>query len=454
MKKLLLIIAIALAGAGLYAENAKPYLQQRSLYQQLVAINSNWAKYISDTGIWSRPVAFADDQEYITTDLLLVEAFLRQRDVSGLSQELKKARMHNLDEFHTYIMAGRFPMNYDHEERRPCFIDRDGGVCAVGNLLVQSGQGRLAGYIAKNYEYACVKEINVEGLVKWQQASGLTLEELALIQPSYDWGGRKGYRSTPKFTLSPLYCFDVFAINTQRDLFSIRPENYRHMYSCAYGLEFTKMFKNDRDWQWLTGCFFSSSQYVHRVEGAFGTSAQYGQILTQLNPEYISVPLMLGYMDENSHSRTIIRFGYRADFLYDFRSSVLWFGNVTPADLAFYSFNKNDYSKMRSNIQLGLSFEKNFDWGDERLWLRFSPEISFQATPDQKNARELSYKPIVCVVKTGLVYDLSPNKNTKVRQRRIDRRKRREARKVRKQQLREKKKKEKEEKETQKKKEG
>lgn len=76
------------------------------------------------------------------THLAYVEKLLRAADISHLSPELRQKREMMLDLLHEYREAGSFPCNYDYPgERCPCFIDREGRICAVG-YLVEKTAGR------------------------------------------------------------------------------------------------------------------------------------------------------------------------------------------------------------------------------------------------------------------------------------------------------------------------
>jgi hypothetical protein len=441
MKKIVSLVSFSLIISITFASR-EPYKEVRTLYQHLVAINSNWAKYITEDGIWKEKVAFADDHSLVSTDLFLVEEFLRSRDVSGLSAELQEARERNLDEFHAYIVAGNFPVNYDHEERRPCFIDKDGGVCAVGNLLVRSGQQDLAHYIAANYEYAYVHEMGVEQLAEWQKHSGLTAAELDLVQPSYGW--KNSYSSTGINAIGLVYGVNVVSINTHRNIFSSLPESYRHMYSYSYGVSLSRAIRKNK-MLFETGCYFISDQYLHTVEGNLGPNGQYGKILTEFNPEYIGIPVFLGFGDMRSESRSMVKLGYRADIFQDLRSTMIPIGVNDPKTLMEYTIYSKGYSKVRHNLLLNFSFDHQMDMGKQRMWVHFEPAISFQLNNDQTDHSILGYKPVVLALNTGVNYNIP--QNPKHNQRKADRKKRRDAKKVRKQQLKDKKKKEQEEKE-------
>lgn len=114
-----------------------------------------------------------------------VEGILRARDVSHLPHALQAARERYLDRLHAYAVRGIFPRNHERPYYAPCFIDRDGHECAVAHLMMSSGQHDAAVKIATVANYAYVPEMKFSELDNWAQQTGLSGEELALIQPSY-----------------------------------------------------------------------------------------------------------------------------------------------------------------------------------------------------------------------------------------------------------------------------
>ena len=122
----------------------------------------------------------------ITTHLQYVEARLRAKAVSALSPTQRASRSKLLDLLHTYWTAGVFPNNYDHPtERKPCFIDRDGNICAVGYLVAETAGRDVAESINSMFQYANIFDMDLPALSKWVAASGLSMEECAMIQPTY-----------------------------------------------------------------------------------------------------------------------------------------------------------------------------------------------------------------------------------------------------------------------------
>lgn len=131
------------------------------------------------------PNQYTDDNLRIKTHLAYVESILLKKDISTLTPVQKKKRMRCIRLLHRYWVAGVFPENTKYEDRRPCFIDGKGSICAVGYLVEQTAGRALAEYINSRFQYAYIKEINLPELGNWVLQSGLTLEECAMIQPAY-----------------------------------------------------------------------------------------------------------------------------------------------------------------------------------------------------------------------------------------------------------------------------
>lgn len=133
-----------------------------------------------------KPDAATDNELRIRTHLEYVEHLLRNKDVGELTAELKANRNLMLDLLHQYWTNGVFPKNYDYaEQRKPCFIDKDGTICAVGYLVEQTTSRQVAENINSKFKYDEVLAMNDAVLEKWVSNSGLTKEECAMIQPTY-----------------------------------------------------------------------------------------------------------------------------------------------------------------------------------------------------------------------------------------------------------------------------
>ena len=133
-----------------------------------------------------KPTAKTDEALRIKTHLEYVENLLRQKDISNLTLEQQEKRKNLLDLLHEYWTAGIFPRNYDHTDKRvPCFIDKDGKICAVGYLVEQTAGRQSAEKINDNHKYDKLLAMNDRLVDSWIKTSGLTKKECAMIQPTY-----------------------------------------------------------------------------------------------------------------------------------------------------------------------------------------------------------------------------------------------------------------------------
>ena len=129
-----------------------------------------------------------DETLRIKTHLAFVENLLRSRSTEHLTKKQKNNRKKMLDLLHDYRTAEAFPSNHDYEnQRRPCFIDDEGNICAVGYLVEQTAGYDAAALINEDFKYEYVMKMESEALVEWVEQSGLSVEECAMIQPTYGW---------------------------------------------------------------------------------------------------------------------------------------------------------------------------------------------------------------------------------------------------------------------------
>lgn len=133
------------------------------------------------------PGDHASEQIRIQTHLSYVEQILRAASVHRLTRKQQRNREVVLGLLHNYWSTAVFPKNYDHPGRRPCFIDRDGNICAVGYLIEKTESRQLAEKINKKHQYAFLLDMKEEVIRQWADKNGLTEEECAMIQPSYGY---------------------------------------------------------------------------------------------------------------------------------------------------------------------------------------------------------------------------------------------------------------------------
>jgi hypothetical protein len=155
----------------------------------------------------------ASDEEWtrIVTHLRFVEAELRARDVSHLPYAARQARVLNLQRLHEYWTAGLFPRNRPGTARTPRFVEPAAPalvsprrVCAVGALAeADLGAAAIDGIGAK-YTFNEIHDIHDPAFLAWAKGSGLSLDELAMIQPTYDF-------ENPEFEQHKRHVQDVLA---------------------------------------------------------------------------------------------------------------------------------------------------------------------------------------------------------------------------------------------------
>ena len=177
MKKLFIYLLLG-CGLGACQQPAAPLATD-----QVNALVGN-AGYVAATG--HAPTTRTNDDARVRAHLAFAERRLRQKSAGGLSPALAARRAHLLDLLHRYWVAGVFPRNYDFPgERRPCFIDRNGRLCAVGYLVAETGGRAAAERINAVHQYDLIADMHTPVLDQWVQHSGLTEAEYALIQPTY-----------------------------------------------------------------------------------------------------------------------------------------------------------------------------------------------------------------------------------------------------------------------------
>lgn len=152
-----------------------------------------------------------DEDERIAVHLAYVEGLLRAEEVTGLSPELREARAQNLSRLRAYLEARRFPRNDDHpDRRRPTFVDSQQRICAVGALMAHDLGRDAVIAMAPSIKYDFIEEIRAPIFLTWAARSGLTLRELAMIQPSY-WDRPRP--RPPEVVLNTQRAWTIFATN-------------------------------------------------------------------------------------------------------------------------------------------------------------------------------------------------------------------------------------------------
>lgn len=179
------LLLLPLITTQLLAQTPLPPQQPASLYQHLLEINQQWSKYAVPEAWKTETMTFHSDRARIAEHLFRVHSILKQRPVSHLTDAQVENRQELLAALERYAETGQFPINTHHAFRIPYFIDDYGTACAVGHLLIQSGQEDFAQQIRQEMNYAYIAEMPYSALGTWANEQGFTGDELAWVQPGY-----------------------------------------------------------------------------------------------------------------------------------------------------------------------------------------------------------------------------------------------------------------------------
>jgi hypothetical protein len=178
MKTLFLILTLTIGSKSI--DKATPTFDRSQAVNPLIGDISYEKKF------GCKPNSLTDNFLRIQTHLEYVEGILRKKDVSHLSVTLQKKRTNILNKLHQYWTKGIFPKNYDYpNQRKPCFIDKDENICAVGYLIEQTTSRQVAESINENYKYDYLLDMDDAVIDQWIVSNGLTKQECAMIQPTY-----------------------------------------------------------------------------------------------------------------------------------------------------------------------------------------------------------------------------------------------------------------------------
>jgi hypothetical protein len=112
---------------------------------------------------------------------------LRAASTSHLSSGRAAERARVIDHLGRYRDAGQFPKNRKHiGELVPTFVDIDGTHCAVAELMRVSGATDIIDTVHAANNHVLVDQLRGDVvLLDWLDQAGVTVDELARIQPSY-----------------------------------------------------------------------------------------------------------------------------------------------------------------------------------------------------------------------------------------------------------------------------
>ncbi|MEL6343530.1 MAG: hypothetical protein AAFV53_10375 [Myxococcota bacterium] len=95
---------------------------------------------------------------------------------------LRAERQRRLNDLSTYAAAGQFPQKDGVPGWHHQFLDANDVPCAVASLIWTSGHEALVRTTAETQNDVILSELEAGPLVEWVLTSGLTMEEVAVIQ--------------------------------------------------------------------------------------------------------------------------------------------------------------------------------------------------------------------------------------------------------------------------------
>jgi hypothetical protein len=153
----------------------------------LLEVNTQWITMDPAVLHDQRTVAFASEAARIAEHLHRVGDRLAARTPLSLGEGPYQRRLALLDTLEAYADRGLFPQNLTVPGRAPVFVDEGGTACAVGQLMIGSGHATLAERIRNEMNLAYIHAIALPEVAVWARDHGFTIDELAWIQPTYDF---------------------------------------------------------------------------------------------------------------------------------------------------------------------------------------------------------------------------------------------------------------------------
>jgi hypothetical protein len=149
-----------------------------TVHQRLCEVNAEWNK-VEPTGDLLAPAHYDSERALLKDHLRRVEARLRAVESSSA------ARARTLDHLREYIATQECPLNETQPTRVPVMIDSLGRHCPVAALMAWDGQDALVREVARTTNNALVRDLTDPRFLEWAHRSGLSIDELASIQPAY-----------------------------------------------------------------------------------------------------------------------------------------------------------------------------------------------------------------------------------------------------------------------------
>jgi len=158
-----------------------------SVFDHVSRVNSEWKNPVFSVDAFrnERSDDALAERRLVQLHLQSVIRLLKTRSITGLSANQLQARANNIALLAGYAEAGSFPRNITHRGRIPVFVDDRNVPCAVGYLMLLAGYTDFVGETRTNVNNIYIRQIKSDVFTKFHAESGLTLDELALIQPGY-----------------------------------------------------------------------------------------------------------------------------------------------------------------------------------------------------------------------------------------------------------------------------
>lgn len=237
------------------AKNTVP----NNLYEQLCEVNQEWYKNRSiakKLGFLQAPT-IQNEQDLLVFHIQTLEKIFLNRKNHHLNNAQKIQRQINLKVLNEYWKRRDCPRNYYLPYRNPVFIDHEGRYCAVGYLMLKSGKKEFCETVQKNNNFVYVRQIKSPEFAQWQAESGLSLDELAWIQPGYDPQvkfevvGRLGVDRAPRFVDSAQATNIYLPRYDNKDMFGFQRMFWGYRIDGSKALKKYKRYQGKPDWKTL-----------------------------------------------------------------------------------------------------------------------------------------------------------------------------------------------------------
>ncbi|MEZ4757225.1 MAG: hypothetical protein R2817_10400 [Flavobacteriales bacterium] len=179
-------VAFSLAIIGTITAQLAPE-RSELIGRHMLAVNAEWSTMVPSMIDDGQLVSFASDAVRIAEHLRRVADRLGARTPISAEQVNYHRRHMLLDTLQAYAHRGVFPANDALPGRTPVFIDDHGTACAVGYLMIASGHEGLAERIHREMNLAYIHAITIPEVSTWADDHGFTIDELAWIQPTYEF---------------------------------------------------------------------------------------------------------------------------------------------------------------------------------------------------------------------------------------------------------------------------